>query len=103
MNRIFVILGFLIILVSCKSANIEKESEFNIQDETINLYAFIGEKISVIEFDPNENNTQIEIDSISGDTIRKVSYSMDYGFKSKFKVIKNVFNELQTDTVEFVA
>ena len=77
------------------------KSEFN--NESINLYAFIGEKISVTEFDPNENNTRIEIDSISGDTIRRVSYVMDSGFKSKYKVVKNVFNDLKTDTIEFVA
>ena len=52
----------------------------------------------MIEFDPNENNTRIEIGTISGDTIRRVSYSMDYGFKNKFKVIRNVFNELETET-----
>jgi len=73
------------------------------KDESINLYAFIGEKISVTEFDPNENNTRIKIDSVSGDTIRRVSYVMDNGFKNKYRVVKNVFNSLQTDTIEFVA
>ncbi len=80
---------------------VTSKTEFN--NESVNLYAFIGEKISVTEFDPNENNTRIEIDSISGDTIRRVSYFMDSGFKSKYKVVKNVFNNLKTDTIEFVA
>ncbi|WP_298239450.1 hypothetical protein [uncultured Algibacter sp.] len=103
MKRILPIFGILIALISCKSTNIIQESELKMANESVNLYAFIGEKISVIEFDPNENNTRIEIDSITGDTIRKVSYSMDYGFKNKFKVLGNVFNELKTDTIEFIA
>ncbi|WP_405265699.1 hypothetical protein [Cellulophaga sp. Ld12] len=103
MNRQTLILGFLIIFISCKSASVKNESEFKINDDSINLYAFIGEKISIEEFDPNENNTQITIDSISGDTIRKVRHVMDYGFRNKFKVVRNVFNELKTDTIEFVA
>ncbi len=103
MSRIPTLFVFFIILIFCKSTKVGKESEFKISNESVNLYAFIGEKISVIEFDPNENNTRIEIDTISGDTIRRVSYSMDYGFKNKFKVIRNVFNELETDTIEFIA
>jgi len=94
---------FLFVLVSCKSTDIKKNSGFKITNESINLYAFIGEKISVKEFDPNENNTRIEIDSISGDTIRRIIYVMDNGFENKYKVIRNVYNELETDTIEFVA
>ena len=103
MNRLIPILGTLLILISCKSTKVEREAEFKMEDDSVNLYAFIGEKISVIEFDPNQNNTQIVIDSITGDTIRKVSYVMDNGFKNKYKVLKNVFNDLKTDTIEFVA
>ena len=102
-NRLPLIFGFLIIIASCKSTSLKNESEFNMNDESINLFAFVGEKISVTEFDPNEDNTQIVIDSISGDTIRKVRHVMDYGFKNKYKVVRNVFNELKTDTIEFVA
>lgn len=90
-------------LISCKSTKLGQESEFKMEDDSVNLYVFIGEKISVIEFDPNENNTLIEIDSITGDTIRRMSYVMDNGFKNKYKVVKNVFNDLKTDTIEFVA
>lgn len=100
MSRILLILLFLF---GCKSTSLKRNSEFIPNDTSVNLFAFIGEKISVVEFDPNENNTQIEIDSISGDTIRKVRYVMDGAFKSKYRVLKNVFNELKTDTIEFVA
>lgn len=103
MNRILAFIGILTMLISCKSTKVGQESEFQMSNNSVNLYAFIGEKISVTEFDPNENNTKIEIDSISGDTIRRVSYVMDSGFKNKYKVVKNVFNDLKTDTIEFVA
>jgi hypothetical protein len=103
MNRILQILGILIIFISCKSTKIGSESEFKMTNDTVNLYAFIGEKISVIEFDPNENNERIEIDSITGDTLIHRSFVMDNGFKNKYKVIKNVYNEIKSDTVEFEA
>ncbi len=103
MNRILPILGVLIILISCKSTKVSQESEFKMSNDSVNLYAFIGEKISVIEFDPNENNKRMEIDSITGDTLIFKSYVMDNGFKNKYKVIKNVHNELKTDTIEFEA
>lgn len=101
-NRILQVFITLTILISCKSTKVGKQSEFKISDDSVNLYAFIGEKISVIEFDPNENNTRIEIDSITGDTLLRVSYTMDNGFKNKYKVLKNVFNDLKTDTIEFI-
>jgi hypothetical protein len=72
-------------------------------NESVNLYAFIGEKISVIEFDPNVNSERIEVDSITGDTLIFKSWVMDSGFKCKYKVVRNVYNELKTDTVEFEA
>ena len=103
MNRILQILGILIILISCKSTKIASESEFKMANDSVNLYAFIGEKISVIEFDPNENSERKEIDSITGDTLIFKSWVMDNGFKNKYKVIRNVYNELKTDTIEFVA
>ncbi len=103
MNRIFPILGILIIQINCKSTEIGQQSEFKMMNDSVNLYAFIGEKISVIKFNPNSNNTQTEFDPIRGDTIRAVSYITDNGFKYKYKVVKNVFNNLKTDIVEFVA
>ncbi len=101
MNRIFIAF-VLITMISCKST-IRQKSEFKLVNDSVNLYAFIGNKISVVKFDPNKNNTQIEFDSISGDTIRKVNYIMDYAFKSKYRIVKNIFNNLKTDTIEFVA
>lgn len=103
MNRLILIIGILTSFICCKSTDISNESDFTIKNDSINLFAFIGQKISITEFDPNENNERIEIDSLTGVTIRRVSYVMDNGFKNKYKVIKNVFNDLKRDTIEFVA
>ena len=48
----------LIVLLGCKSQfkNISNNTEFVNQNDSINLYAFIGKKISVVKFDPNKNN-----------------------------------------------
>ncbi|TCI90608.1 hypothetical protein [Tenacibaculum sp. M341] len=101
MNRILPILG-IIILINCKSSKIDLESKLRRKNDSINLFAFIGEKISLTEFDPNENNARIEIDSITGDTIEHITFSMDLGFKAKYKVLKNIFNNLNKDTIEFI-
>jgi|SRR5690554_3663898 len=104
MKRLIPIYGFLILLVACKSTNIKSGPEFFMNDHNVNLYAFIGEKISVTEFDPNTIKTdRMEIDSITGDTLIHKRYIMDLGFLCKYKVIKNIFNEIKTDTVEFKA
>ena len=103
MNRTLPIFWILILLISCKSTKVSKESEFKMSNDTVNLYAFIGEKISVTEFDPNENAERIEIDSITGDTLIFKSWVMDSGFRCKYKVLRNVYNELGSDTVEFEA
>jgi hypothetical protein len=72
-------------------------------DDSINLYAFIGKRISVEEFDPNENSIQKRIDPETGDTLVIKRYVMDYGFNSKYIVIANLYNKLNKDTVEFIA
>lgn len=102
MNRILTILVILISIISCKSTKIKQKSNFEVLNQSVNLHAFIGEKISIIEFDTNDNKTKIEIDSITGDTIEHITFSMDYGFRAKYKVLKNVFNDLKKDTIEFV-
>ncbi|OEY71719.1 hypothetical protein [Salegentibacter salarius] len=102
MNRT-ILVGILILVLSCKSTDLKSEAEFPVVDESVNLYAFIGEKISITEFDPNENPIRIEIDSVTGDTLRFKSFVMDNAFNNRYKVVKNIFNKLETDTVDFVA
>lgn len=99
------------ILVGCESAYIvtSKNIKHGGANKNINLYAFVGKKISVTEFDPNEKQEDVqtgryEIDEETGDTkIVKKSYVMDRAFKCKYQVIRKMFNYLETDTVEFIA
>ena len=112
MKTLYIIKLFLIstILINCKSAfiNTSKNIKFGGANDSINLYAFVGEKISVIAFDPNENSNNIieyEIDEETGDYIKTVhkKHVMDNAFLCKYKIIKKLFNYLPNDTVEFVA
>ena len=102
MNHIILLFVISFLFISCKSTNLSDQEDFFIKNDSINLYVFIGEKISVTAFDPNENSERIEIDTLTGDTVVHKIYSFDYGFNSKYKVVKSVFNELKTDTIEFV-
>lgn len=103
MTKSLYILIAVLIIISCKSTDIKTKNSFQIQDDTINLYAFIGKKISMTEFDSNEGNTEIEIDSMTGDTATWMRYYvMDRGFKASYKVLSNVFNNLKKDAVNFV-
>ena len=54
-KQIIIFLLFLMVLLGCKSQlkNTSNTGEFVNENDSINLFAFIGEKISVIEFDPN--------------------------------------------------
>ncbi len=77
-------------------------------DTSVNLYAFVGEKISVMQYDPNSNSNtpiSIEIDETTGDTItmRKRSFVMDNAFEAKYRVLQAVYNELKVDTIVFKA
>lgn len=100
---------FLIILISCKSFNLttSKNIIHGGANTSINLYAFVGKKISITEFDPNENNDIEEygIDDETGDSIKIVhkKYIMDRAFRCKYQMIEKMFNHLENDTIEFVA
>lgn len=90
---------FLLWSCSLKQTNSIKP----IINDSINLFAFVGKKISVTEFDPNENKIEKIIDAETGDTIITERYVMDYGFKCKYLVIINIYNKLNKDTIEFIA
>lgn len=110
-NIIFLL--FVMILLSCKSQlkNTSNHDELANENDSINFFAFIGEKISVVEFDPNADIEKKQtitrgIDEETGDSVTIIvnkSFSMDNGFRCKYKILKNVFNNLPNDTVEFVA
>ncbi len=103
-----VIIALLSVFMSCHSSvNVSKDISVGSINDSINLYVFIGEKISVEEFNPNINNeiTGKEIDEETGDSVSviKQHYVMDYAFRCQYKVVKNIFNNLPNDTIEFVA
>lgn len=84
---------FCFLFLTSYSQN-KKSCEFYEEDKNINLFAFIGEKISLKEVDPNKITAK--------DTLKKVSFIMDSKFIAKYKVIKPIYNNLMTDTLEFV-
>lgn len=92
---------FLLIIIGCASKRVTFIEP--IENTSLNLYAFVGKKISVEEFDPNLNNEEITIDSITGEKTIKTRYIMDYGYIAKYLLIENVFNNLNRDTIEFLA
>lgn len=107
-----ILISVLIILTGCQTTylNTAKNIKYGGANKNINLYAFVGKKISVNEFDPNKNQEGVpsrkyETDEETRDTLKIVSkrYIMDRAFKCKYKVVKKMFNSLETDTVEFVA
>lgn len=83
----------------------KNRNDFYAEDESVNLFAFIGEKISIEEFDPNSDNKvkHIEIDTITGDTswVVTTTYNMDRAFNAKYRILKPIFNKLPGDTVTF--
>lgn len=99
---------FLLFVISCNSLlHTEKNILRTEEGRSINLYAFVGKKISVTEFNPNAEKRDVEygIDDETGDsiTIIQEKYIMDRAFLCKYQVIKNMFNHLENDTVEFTA
>lgn len=71
------------------------------QNQNVNLYAFIGEKISVTKL---ERKPSVEwVIGLDGDTAKIENIPFDEIFIARYKVIVNVFNMLQLDTIEFIA
>lgn len=90
----------LFIYVNCFG---QKDKLFE-ENSNINLYAFVGKKISIQEFDPNADKAErVETDSVTGEKIVWKSVSMDGAFKCKYLVVEKIFNDLKIDTIEFVA
>lgn len=101
--RFFFFVLILISLLGCSTPKPLNDS-FYLENKEVNLLAFIGQKISIVKFNPNEEKVEEKVyDSISGDTIIKKSYIMDIGFRCRYKIIKNIFNDPKTDTIDFVA
>lgn len=91
-------------LIICRLGFSQVDNNSLIKDDSVNLYVFIGEKISLIKFDPNkdlEKNGRLQIDSVSGDTMVFKGYVVDNAFDAKYKVVGSVFNDLKVDTIDF--
>jgi hypothetical protein len=99
MKKIATLILFLNFYFSGYSQN---KSDFYKKNEKVNLFVFVGEKISIEEFDPNKNNVVKEYDPLEKDTILKKKYIIDRAFHVKYKILKKIFNDLETDTIEFV-
>lgn len=96
------ILFFIVFLSGCSTP--KQINDYYNENIDVNLFAFVGKKISVIKFDPNAEQFGEKIyDSISGDTIIRKSYIIDSGYRCKYKIIKNVFNNPKVDTIDFEA
>ncbi|MFO7745171.1 MAG: hypothetical protein R6V36_07295 [Psychroflexus sp.] len=102
MYRILIIIGLYITVVSCSSTEFRRNSKFKIDDKSVNLYAFIGEKISVQNFEREPSESK-KIMGKDGDSVVQTTIYFDQRFRAKYKVIRNVFNDLETDTIEFFA
>jgi hypothetical protein len=104
MYKLNLILLFLLSFTFCNSQE-NLDIDFYDENEKNNVFAFVGELISIEEFDPNTpKEEKTEIDSLTGYiTIHKNPIVMDRAFKLKYKVLKNLYNNLKTDTIEFLA
>ncbi|MBE9586082.1 hypothetical protein IM792_16635 [Mucilaginibacter sp. JRF] len=85
MHRLFFLICFLLTTHVCSAQN-------------DSLYVFVGEKISVEEFKPVLDTTRPP-DLPPGDFLSPII--SDYAFKAKYKIIKNVHNKFDKDTIEF--
>ncbi|ANF51043.1 hypothetical protein A0O34_11195 [Chryseobacterium glaciei] len=83
---------------SCNSQKQIAESNFYEEDENINLYAFVGKKISIEEI---LNNKQKIKDPNSNDSI--IIVNLDQEFKCNYQILQNVFNKINKHTIEFEA
>ncbi len=100
----YLIIILIYVLFGCSTQKKVVSHNYFAEDKSVNLFAFVGKKISVIEFDPNaEKEEKTSIDSISGEKKIDRSYVLDLGFRCKYLIQKNIFNKLETDTIDFIA
>lgn len=58
------------------------------QESNSGFFAFVGEKIDVKQYSPGTTNDNI---------------SLDLAFNAKYKIIENIYGNLNLDTIEFIA
>ena len=95
---------FIFLLISLFGCSTPKQfTDYYMEDNQVNLFAFVGKKISIINFNPNTEQIGEKVyNSISGDTLVQKSHIMDFGYRCKYLIVKNVFNNPKVDTIDFV-
>jgi len=100
MKNYILFLLLLLIILSCDSTKNIKTTSFYEADDKVNLFAFIGKKISV-EISERDTTAIEKFVGIDGDTvIQKVIY-FDERFIAKYKIEKPLFNNFKKDTISF--
>ncbi len=72
--------------ISNSEVNNQSNAKISNQEAKNNLYVFVGEKISVEEFNPETKKGEIPFDQ---------------AFNAKYKVIQNLYGNYENDTIEF--
>jgi hypothetical protein len=75
-------------------------------DSSVNLYAFVGHKGSIIEYDPNKEadpSNQNKSTPAGGGEKKRSFYNEHRHFYATYRLVQNVFNELEGDSVHFKA
>ncbi len=97
MRKIFFFAMLQFFLLSCKTSNKITYQE----DNQCNLYMFIGEKIEISKI-PYKHHQRIKfIECEQGDTLYRRTYMDEEQYLAKYKVIRNIYNNLKTDFVTF--
>src|SRR5687768_9044536 len=98
------LLAFCLILSQITFGQEKLSKQPLLTDSTVNLYAFLGEKISVVEYDINKDGDPDApniVDAAPGITSNRGFLVMDRHFYATYKVVHNVFNDLKRDTIRF--
>ncbi len=86
----YLIIILIYTFLGCSTQKKVVSDNYFAEDKSVNLFAFVGKKISVIEFDPNaEKEEKTSIDSITGEKKIDRSYVMDLGSKKYFQQVRN--------------
>jgi hypothetical protein len=99
------LLAFSLILSQIAFGQGKSTKQSLLADSSVNLYAFVGEKIAVVKYDPNnaaDPNVPNIVDTVIGNSNVKRSFLvLGHHFYATYKVMVNVFNDLKEDTVRF--
>ncbi len=79
---------FIFLLISLFGCSTPKQfTDYYMEDNQVNLFAFVGKKISIINFNPNTEQIGEKVyNSISGDTLVQKSHIMDFGYRCKYLI-----------------